>query len=148
MTTKLEAARNRLRNLREKSEDAVAQGVTSLVTVGSAGLMSYLNVKFGDEDQRIKFAGIDADLAAGLGLNALAFAGMFGANSGKSSMATMLLHSMGNGALASYAVFKAAEIADASNTSAGREVPRQMNGTERRTPFRSAFSEARAQGRV
>lgn len=146
MTSKLERARNALKNARERSEEAVANGVTSLVTVGSAGLMSYLNVKFGDENQRIKFAGIDADLAAGLLFNALGFAGLGAARSGKAEMATMLLHAVGNGALSSYAVFKAAEIAD--TTSSGM-APRQMPGRTRAPAYGgSAFSRAAAESRV
>lgn len=145
-TSKLERARNALKNYRERSEEAVANGVTSLVTVGAAGTMSYINVRFGEND-RLKVAGIDADLAGGLLFHALGFAALGGSNSGRAQMATMVMHGLGNGLLSCYAVNKAAEIAASSGTgTAGR--PRQLQN-DARVPFAgSAFSNAVAQGRV
>lgn len=146
-TSKLERARNALKNARERSEEAVANGVTSLVTVGSAGAMSYANVRFGDENGRLKVAGIDADLAGGLLFHALGFAGLGAARSGRAQMATMVMHGVGNGLLSSYAVFKAAEIAGNSRTT-GIARPEQLASGMRAPIMNNAFSRARAEGRV
>lgn len=147
-TSKLERARNALKNARERSEEAIANGVTSLVTVGAAGAMSYANVRFGDANGRLKVAGIDADLAGGLLFHALGFAGLGAARSGRAQMATMVMHGLGNGLLSSYAVFKAAEIAGQAKTSAqGMAHPSQLR--ERRQPImNTAFGRAHAQGVV
>lgn len=147
MTSKLEAARNRLRNLRERSDEAVANGVTSLVTVAAAGGMAYANVKWPSEgESRMKFAGIDVDLAGGLLFNALGFAGLGASSSGKSQMTSMLLHAVGNGLLSSYAVDKAQEMA-VNSTGAAGYAPRQM-GTSGRPAYQSSFSRAREESRV
>jgi len=146
-TSKLERARNALKNARERSEEAVANGVTSLVTVGAAGAMSYANVRFG-EAGRLKVAGIDADLAGGLLFHALGFAGLGAARSGRAQMATMVMHGLGNGLLSSYAVFKAAEIADAVDPSPQRAAGKLPDGQRGIPGMSSAYSRAAAEGRV
>lgn len=146
-TSKLERARNALKNARERSEEAVANGVTSLVTVGSAGAMAYANVRFGDDTGRLKVAGIDADLAGGLLFHALGFAGLGAARSGRAQMATMVMHGLGNGLLSSYAVFKAAEIAGAVDASPQRAAGR-LPSPARNAPPMNAYSRAVAEGRV
>lgn len=147
-TSKLERARNALKNARERSEEAVANGVTSLVTVGSAGAMAYANMRFGDESGRLKVAGVDADLAGGLLFHALGFAGLGVARSGRAQMATMVMHGLGNGLLSCYAVFKATEIAEGSTSTSGR-APGQLP-QNRRVPNAgsSIFSRTVSEGRV
>lgn len=147
-TSKLERARTALKNVRQRGEEAVANGVTSLVTVGAAGAMSYANVRFGDANGRLKIAGVDADLAGGLLLHALGFAGLGAANSGRAQMATMVMHGAGNGLLSSYAVFKMAEIASQQSKQAGSANPDQLMPGVRQPIQNNAFSRAHAAGRV
>lgn len=129
--SKLENARARLKNYRERSEEAVATVVSSAVTVGSCALMSYANVKFGDANGRLQVAGIDVDLGAGLLLSLLSLASLGSAKSGKSEMATMVLGAAGNGLLCTYTANKMTEIATQNSSAQG--VPRQMNAAGMRT---------------
>lgn len=144
-TSKLERARNALKNARERSEEAVANGMTSLLTVGTAGAMGYANIRFGEND-RLKVAGIDADLAGGLLFHALGFAGLGAARSGRAAMATMAMHAVGNGMLSSYAIAKASEIAVNSQTSAqGRA---QVGPRQPAYAHQSVYARAAQEGRV
>lgn len=144
-TSKLERARNALKNARERSEEAVANGLTSVLTVGTAGAMGYANIRFGEND-RLKVAGIDADLAGGLLFHALGFAGLGAARSGRAQMATMAMHAVGNGMLCSYAIAKASEIAVNSNQ--GAAGMRQMPGRQPSYMHQNIYARASAEGRV
>jgi len=150
MTSKLERARNAVKNMKERSDEAVSNAVTSAVTVAAAGGMAYANVRFGDDD-RLKVAGIDADLAGGLLFHALGFAGLGQARSGRAQMGSAVMHALGNGLLSCYAVNKAMEIAvnagyqGAGTGAAGR---RQMPGRQPNYMHQNIYARASAEGRV
>lgn len=148
MTSKLERARHTIANMRARSDEAVANGVTTGVTVLAAGGMSYANARFAD-DGRLKVAGVDADLGLGLLFTALGFAGLGASKSGKSEMTSLVLHGLGNGFLSTYAVYKAAEMGrDAKMHASGRVEPSKLASGSQRIPHMGIYGRAAAEGRV
>ncbi len=62
---------------KEKTEEAIGQGLQLAEVAGASFAAGYANSKFGANGE-LQVKGVPADLLAGLGLHALAFAGMAG----------------------------------------------------------------------
>lgn len=97
-----ESLKSRVASFREKNEEVLGEAIAMAETVGAAGLASYARARLG-EDGRLLVGGLDADLIAGLGMQAIAFAGGFGKYDEHA-------HSIGTGFLACYATHKLYEM--------------------------------------
>jgi hypothetical protein len=86
-----ERAKSSLVRLRKKADEFASTIVEGMEVFGGALIMGGIHGRFGD----VAPAGIPISLATGLGLHALAFAGIGGRNAKH-------LHGLGNGSLAAY----------------------------------------------
>ena len=93
---RLERAKHTVARVREKTEEAIGQGIQVAEVAGTAVTFGWANARFGDADGEMKLFGIPLDLATGLGLTGMAMFGGFG-RYGEHAV------NVGAGAIASYA---------------------------------------------
>jgi hypothetical protein len=115
MTTHVLSAAARLRARiekgREKVEETVGAAIGMAEVAGGAGAFGYANQRWGQGGE-LKVMGLPVDLATGIALNGLAFAGMAGKYSEH-------FHNLGNAGLAAYSYRLGASLAASSSATAG-----------------------------
>ncbi|MFA6159386.1 MAG: hypothetical protein WC763_07210 [Candidatus Paceibacterota bacterium] len=93
LVKKAETLQNRIAKVKDKADNMVEQGVRTAITTGTAFGFGVLQTRVGG----VELFGVPAELLAGFGAHAAAFLGIGG-------KATSMLHDVGNGALAAWAV--------------------------------------------
>jgi hypothetical protein len=91
-----ERARSTMAKVKEKTEEAIGQGIQVAEVAGSSFAFGWANAKFGGPAGEMQLFGIPLDLACGIGLTGVAMMGGFG-KYGEHAV------NMGAGAFASYA---------------------------------------------
>lgn len=99
-TTKLDRAEARLARLREENEGAIASATRTAMTMGGALAMAYWKGRY---PERAEILGIDASLVVGGGLLTASMMGWVGDQE-------LVVESLGNGALCTYAASKGYEL--------------------------------------
>ncbi len=93
LVKKAETLQNRVQKVKDKADNMVEQGVRAAIVGGTAFGFGVLQTRLGG----VELFGVPAELLAGFGAHAAAFMGIGG-------KATSMLHDVGNGALAAWAV--------------------------------------------
>lgn len=125
MASTVERLRSRLETIREGAAEAIGQAVGIVEVNGVAFGFGVAQARWGDADKSIKVAGVDADLLVGVAGHALAFAGVFSAQSWH-------VHNVANGALAVWSHGKGLQVGEDWATSAATSGRRQLTGGGRR----------------
>ena len=94
---RLERAKHTMARVREKTEEAIGQGILVAEVAGTSVAFGWANARFGGESEgEMRIFGIPLDLATGIGLTGVAMFGGFG-RYGEHAV------NVGAGAIASYA---------------------------------------------
>lgn len=86
---------SKLARIKEKSEEQIGKGISTVETVGACGLAGYVNARFGTAGE-LQFNGVPVDLAAGIAGAVLSFAGLAGKHGDH-------VHNVANGLMSAYA---------------------------------------------
>lgn len=111
LVKKAESLQNRVQKVKDKADNMVEKGVDAALTAGTAFGFGVLQARTGG----VEVFGVPAELLVGAGAHVAGFMGIGG-------KASNMLHSVGNGALAAWAVTMGRGVGDQMKKKAGASV--------------------------